>query len=155
MTDIPIDDYIVVQLTSGEMLVGIKTDETDKELFITFPMQISKRVSQEDDGVRQIFTGTPYCPFVDTRTFPLLKNGIIFTKKLHEMLIPHYMKMVEYYEKTVDISATDLYEENSLKYKSLEEIGQVLENLESMLGNREEDEEDTNLIIHDGNDTVH
>lgn len=155
MTDIAPDEYIVVQLTSGEMLVGIKTDETDRELIITFPMQISKRISHEDDGVRQIFTGTPFCPFVDTRTFPLLKSSVTFEKKLHEMLIPHYMKMVEYYEKTVDISKTDLYEEETGRYKSVEEISQVLENLESILGNREEDEEDTTVIILDGNDTIH
>lgn len=155
MTDIPLDDYIVIQLLSGETLVGMKTDETDRELLITFPMILSKRTVEDDVGNRQVFTGTPFCPFVDTRTFPLSKTCILFEKKLHELLIPHYMKMVEYYEKTVDISKTDLYEEDGDKYMSIDRINEVMDSLESIIGNREEYEEDTDVIIMDGNDTVH
>lgn len=85
--------YVVIKFTTGEQVMAVLESEDDVFIEILNPMSI-KTIPIIGEG-REHVHATPYCQFTDDNVFIIDKKNVMFIKRLQEVMIPHYNKIVE------------------------------------------------------------
>lgn len=117
------EDFIIVRLSSGESLLGIRIAESDKEVTVEFPFSLKNypRITREGGIIEQVTAG-PYCSFAEDRKFIFQKKDIFFIKKLHSFAIPFYMSLYNQHERLVSTGQIGRGFDNFLDKQELAEI---------------------------------
>ena len=153
----PNQEYVIIKLVSGEQLMGVCTEETDSDITVMFPMALKQYPVQRDDGtIAEQVTGGPFCAFASDRTFTIPKASVMINKPLHELLVPFYVRMVNQYEKMVDVPLSmfndELEEKEAL---TVDDVEKAVDRLAAiMYGEKKEDREPDGYYV-EGNDTIH
>jgi hypothetical protein len=96
------EDFVIVRLSTGESLLGIRLSESDKDITVEFPFALKNypRITREGGIIEQVTAG-PYCSFAEDRKFIFPKKDVFFVKKLHGFAIPFYMSLYNQHERLV------------------------------------------------------
>lgn len=97
--------YVIIKLQSGEQVMAALEEDGTDYIDVSFPMIINATPIQDGNRIHEHITAKPLCQFSADKFFRLPKSSILFYKELHEMLIPHYTKIVNSYEDTVLVKA--------------------------------------------------
>jgi hypothetical protein len=102
---------------------------------------------------REHITAHPYCQFTDDTSFSIEKKNVMFIKRLHEMMIPHYRRIVAQHSNDWRIEKPEQEE----PFISSREAKKRIAMLVGIAGEEEEEVEDTSIpsTYIDGNETKH
>lgn len=147
--------YIVLKLTSGEQVMAVLREEDDEHILLEDPMCI--RMIPIMNQNREAVTAHPLCNFSDDHTFVIPKKNVLFIKRLHQVFIPHYLKIVQEHSKSSFLSNSNeepLWEEEEM---TPERARKAISMLNNIMGEKQEEEVDweeklKNLVP--GNDTI-
>jgi hypothetical protein len=145
-------DYVYVRMLNGDQLMATKVYENNDVITIENPMLIRLFPRLEEGGLVEQITSGPYCQFTDDRVFTFQKKDILFAKKLNEIMIPHYERMLaEHEEEEVEKEAVDPTVEDIAK--SVDLLHSIFERARKR---KEEDKGDDSFpSIVPGNETKH
>jgi hypothetical protein len=94
-------NFVILKLVSGEQVMATMTGEDDTSIAFEYPMLI-KLIRFIQNGITQEHvTASPFCEFSDDKQFNILKTNIIFVKKMHQMIVPHYLRLVDEHEASI------------------------------------------------------
>jgi hypothetical protein len=155
------DHFVIVKLVSGEQVMATLTNEDALTVELQYPMVIRMVPFIQGNQAHEHVTAAPLCQFSDDKTYRIPKTNIMFVKKLHEVLIPHYNRIVDEHEHTVLVRSDKtgqiervVHEE--LKELTVEDIQKRIDMLESIAGIEREAEEGEEIRYYvEGNETVH
>ena len=157
MTLEPDQEYVIIKLVSGEQLMGVCTEETDKDITVMFPMALRQYPIQRDDGtIGEQVTGGPFCAFASDRTFTIPKASVMINKPLHELLVPFYVRMVNQYEKMVDVPLSmfnDEQEEHEVL--TVKDVEKAVDRLAAIMYGEKNQDNDSDGHFVEGNNTIH
>lgn len=152
------ENFVIVKLVSGEQVMATLTNEDANTIELHYPMVIKMIPFVQDDQAHEHVTAAPLCQFSDDNNYVIEKTNILFVKKLHEVLIPHYNRIVDEHENTVLVRSDKTGHIQRMKEElTVEDIQKRINMLERMTGlerDTEEEEEEKSYYI-EGNDTVH
>lgn len=153
-------EYVFVKLLNGEQLMATKLEETDNSITIKFPMQIRLFPKLEPTGLVEQITSGPYCQFTEDRIFTFNKKDILFHKVLHELMIPHYERMLDEHEREVEVDIDQAAEGNLETDETVENLAKAVDHLHSIFERakrkREEKEAEEKVkVFVQGNETKH
>lgn len=143
------ESFVIMKLTTGEQLMCVLEQEDATHMQILDPMLI-RTIPVPSEG-REHITAHPYCQFTDDNVFDIDKRNIIFVKRMKEMMIPHYQRIVMQHSQDGSMREELTPEEARKRIKMLANI--FGEELEAALG--EEPEEEPTTWFFEGNDTKH
>jgi hypothetical protein len=148
--------YVVLKLVSGEQVMAILREEDDDRVLLETPMCI--RTIPNLEMAREHVTAHPLCQFSDDKIYVIHKKDIMFCKKLHQVFIPHYMRIVAESAKTSLLSkekTEPLWEEDEGEM-TVEEARKRIEMLRSLAGMEEDEEQQPSpkSLFVEGNDTI-
>ena len=159
MTLEPNQSYVILKLVSGEQLMGVRTEETENDITVMFPMTLRQYPVQREDGtVGETITGGPFCQFATDRIFTIPKAAVMFNKPLHEMLVPFYVRMVNQYERLIEVpQSMFLDEEEEQEAITVEDVEKAVDRLAAIMhGDKKHSEEkEVDGYFIEGNDTIH
>lgn len=152
-------NYVVVKLVSGEQLMADLSSENDSTMNLLNPMLI--RTRQLEDG--ESITAIPYCQFSSDKLFNISKTHILYTKQMHAVFIPHYVRIVKEHEDHIELRTNKKeQEQQSLDWEdsenlTTEEIQKRIDVLEALFGDQEEptEEKEETKVVSKGNKTFH
>jgi hypothetical protein len=158
------EQFVIIKLVSGEQLMATLTDEDESTLHIDYPMLIRLVPFVQSGKAQEHVTASPLCQFSEDKHFSIPKNTVIFVKKLHSMIVPHYTRLVDEHETSVlvrqeedgSVSRVELGEEEE-EDLTVEEISKRIDMLESIMTSskkKENKEEKEKRFFVEGNDTV-
>jgi len=152
------EHFVIVKLVSGEQVMATLTDEDATTVELQYPMVIRMVPFIQGDRAHEHVTAAPLCQFSDDKTFRIPKSNIMFVKKLHEIMIPHYNRIVDEHENTILVKSDKTGNIERVKEElTVEDIQKRIDMLESIAGierETEEEEEETRYYV-EGNETVH
>ena len=152
------ENVVVVKLVSGEQVMATLTNEDADTIQLHYPMVIKMIPFIQDDQAHEHVTAAPLCQFSDDNNYVIEKAKILFVKKLHEVLIPHYNRIVDEHENTILVRSDKTGHISRMKEElTVEDIQKRIDMLERMAGverDTEEEVEETRYYV-EGNDTVH
>ena len=152
------ENFVIVKLVSGEQVMATLTNEDAHTIQLHYPMVIKMIPFIQDDQAHEHVTAAPLCQFSDDNNYIIEKTNVLFVKKLHEVLIPHYNRIVDEHENTVLVRSDKTGHIQRMKEElTVEDVQRRIEVLERMTGlerDTEEEEEEKSYYI-EGNDTVH
>jgi small nuclear ribonucleoprotein (snRNP)-like protein len=152
------ENFVIVKLVSGEQVMATLTNEDANTIQLHYPMVIKMIPFIQDDQAHEHVTAAPLCQFSDDNNYIIEKTNVLFVKKLHEVLIPHYNRIVDEHENTVLVRSDKTGHIQRMKEElTVEDIQKRINMLERMTGlerDTEEEEEEKSYYI-EGNDTVH
>jgi len=155
----PNQSYVILKLVSGEQLMGVRTEETENDITVMFPMTLRQYPVQREDGtVGETITGGPFCQFATDRIFTIPKAAVMFNKPLHEMLVPFYVRMVNQYERLIEVpQSMFMNEEEEQEAITVEDVEKAVDRLAAiMYGDKKHSEEkEVDGYFIEGNDTIH
>lgn len=141
--------YVIMKLTTGEQLMCVLEQEDETHMQIVDPMLL-RTIPIPTEG-REHITAHPYCQFTDDNVFDIDKRNIIFVKRMKEIMIPHYQKIVMQHAEDGGLRQEQISPEEARK--RIKMLANVFgEELEKVL--QEEPEEPTTWFF-EGNDTKH
>lgn len=153
----PNQEYVIIKLVSGEQLMGVCTEETDKDITVMFPMALRQYPVQREDGtIGEQVTGGPFCAFASDRTFTIPKASVMINKPLHELLVPFYVRMVNQYEKMVDVPLSmfnDEQEEHEVL--TVKDVEKAVDRLAAIMYGEKNQDNDSDGHFVEGNNTIH
>jgi hypothetical protein len=157
MTLEPDQEYVIIKLVSGEQLMGVCTEETDKDITVMFPMALRQYPIQRDDGtIGEQVTGGPFCAFASDRTFTIPKASVMINKPLHELLVPFYVRMVNQYEKMVDVPLSMFNdEEEEQEVLTVKDVEKAVDRLAAIMYGEKNQDNDSDGHFVEGNNTIH
>jgi hypothetical protein len=119
------EDFVIVRLSTGESLLGIRLSENDKDITVEFPFSLKNypRITREGGIIEQITAG-PYCSFAEDRKFILPKKDIFFIKKLHSFAVPFFMSLYNQHERLVSTGQIGKGFDNFLNKQELADLRQ-------------------------------
>jgi hypothetical protein len=151
--------YVIIKLQSGEQVMAALEEDSTDYIDVSFPMVISATPVTDGERIHEHITAKPLCQFSADRHFRLPKSGILFYKELHEMIIPHYTKIVNSYEDTVLVKPQKPQKElnwDEPEKMSVEEIRKRIDMLSDIFGGDETEEaQEEQRVYIEGNETVH
>jgi len=160
------EHYVVVKLTSGEQVMAMLNSEDESHIELAYPMVIRMLPVLIDGNAHERVVAAPLCQFSTDKYYRIPRSSVMFVKELHEILIPHYTRLLSDSERNVLVQrdkdgnirkrAEDLDwgdEEEDLNSLTTEEIQKRIDMLESIYGSEEEEQETTYFI--EGNETLH
>lgn len=152
--------YIIIRLTTGEQVMATYDAEDHTHLEISYPMVVRMTPIAADGRIHEQVTAAPFCQFSDDKYYRIPKSCIMFYKELHQVLVPHYLKIVEAYEETVLIKPPErkLHWGDEEEEMSVEDIKRKVDDITAFFEGRNEPEEDEPEITStfvEGNDTKH
>lgn len=117
------EDFIIVRLSSGESLLGIRLAESNTEVTVEFPFILKNypRITR-DGGIIEQVTAGPYCSFAEDRKFVFAKKDVFFIKKLHSFAIPFFMSLYNQHERLVATGQIGRGFENFLDKQELADL---------------------------------
>tara|TARA_B100001094_G_scaffold187333_1_gene181561 strand:- start:4831 stop:5310 length:480 start_codon:yes stop_codon:yes gene_type:complete len=138
------DQFVLVKLASGEMLVATLRQHTEETLSVEYPFELRIHQDKRKDQIVDVTAAAPFCGFAEDRKFTFKKSDIMFTKQLHTYSIPFYIELVEEYEKLIDVPVPkkSLFETQEMLRKTASDM---IERNKEILG--EDRYEDTSEII--------
>ena len=159
--------YVVLKLITGEQVMASVMDEDISYIELDNPLVIKMVPFVKEGRTHEHVTASPLCQFSDETMYRIPKSSIMFIKTLHDVMVPHYTRLVEELSNTVlvrnDSSGTisrigqddEEEEEGEL---TIDEINRRIEMLEAIakapvVRDKEKEEEEPTFI--DGNDTLH
>jgi len=152
------EHFVIVKLVSGEQVMATLTNEDDTTVELHYPMVIRMIPFINDGSAHEHVTAAPLCQFSDDKTYRIPKTNIMFVKKLHDVLIPHYNRIVDEHEHTVLVRSHKTgHIERIQEELTVEDIQKRIDMLESIAGierDTEEEDEETRYYI-EGNETLH
>ena len=151
------EHFVIVKLVSGEQVMATLTNEDATTVELQYPMVIRMIPFVDGQRAHEHVTAAPLCQFSDDKTYRIPKTNIMFVKKLHEVLIPHYNRIVDEHENTVLVRSDKTGHIERIKEElTVEDIQKRIDMLESIAGIERdtEEEEETGYYI-EGNETLH
>jgi hypothetical protein len=152
------EHFVIVKLVSGEQVMATLINEDDTTVELHYPMVIRMIPFINDGSAHEHVTAAPLCQFSDDKTYRIPKTNIMFVKKLHDVLIPHYNRIVDEHEHTVLVRSDKTgHIERIQEELTVEDILKSIDMLESIAGierDTEEEGEETRYYI-EGNETLH
>jgi len=152
------EHFVIVKLVSGEQVMATLINEDDTTVELHYPMVIRMIPFINDGSAHEHVTAAPLCQFSDDKTYRIPKTNIMFVKKLHDVLIPHYNRIVDEHEHTVLVRSDKTGNIERIQEElTVEDIQKRIDMLESIAGierDTEEEEEETRYYI-EGNETLH
>lgn len=153
------EHFVIVKLVSGEQVMATLTNEDDTTVELHYPMVIRMIPFIQGNSAHEHVTAAPLCQFSDDKTYRIPKTNIMFVKKLHEVLIPHYNRIVDEHENTILVRSDKSGTIERIKEElTVEEIQKRIDMLESIAGierDEEEIEEEETRYYIEGNETLH
>jgi len=156
-------EVVVIKLVSGENVMATLTNEDENYVELNHPMVI-KTIPFIDRGrAQEHVTASPLCQFSDDTNYTIPKSSIMFVKKLHDVMIPHYTRLVSEQENTILVRSNksgrvEILDDEEEPPLSLEEIRRRIEMLQAIadapVTNTKEEEEEVRYFI-EGNETKH
>jgi len=145
------ESYIIMKLSTGEQIMGILEQEDSTHVQILDPI-IIRTIPVPSEG-REHVTAHPFCQFTDDTSFSIEKKNVMFIKRLHEMMIPHYRRIVAQHSNDWRIEKPEQEE----PFISSREAKKRIAMLVGIAGEEEEEVEDTSIpsTYIDGNETKH
>ena len=153
----PNQEYVIIKLVSGEQLMGVCTEETDKDITVMFPMALRQYPIQREDGtIGEQVTGGPFCAFASDRTFTISKASVMVNKPLHELLVPFYVRMVNQYEKMVDVPQSMFNDEQEeQEVLTVKDVEKAVDRLAAIMYGEKKEEKEPDGYFVEGNNTIH
>ena len=153
----PNQEYVIIKLVSGEQLMGVCTEETDKDITVMFPMALKQYPVQREDGtIGEQVTGGPFCAFASDRTFTIPKASVMINKPLHELLVPFYVRMVNQYEKMVDVPLSMFNDEQEeQEVLTVKDVEKAVDRLAAIMYGEKNQDNDSDGHFVEGNNTIH
>ena len=153
-------EYVYVRLLNGDQLMATKLSESDNTITIQFPMQIRMFPRLEPTGLVEQITSGPYCQFTEDRIFTFNKKDILFHKKLHELMIPHYERMLDEHEREVEVDREQAEEGELETDETVEHLAQAVDHIHSIIekARKQKEEEEASELAKrfvPGNTTKH
>lgn len=149
--------YVFLKLVTGEQIMATMLSDDEHSVTIEFPMQIRMFPTLEETGLIEQITSGPYCQFTEDKIFMFNRKDVLFCKKLHQAVVPHYEKLLDEHERTVEVDEKMLAEGKVESEETVEYLSDAVERLYSIVERtrrmQEEDSSINNLIP--GNDTKH
>lgn len=149
--------YVIIKLQSGEQVMATLEEDSTDYIDVSFPMVISTTPIIDGERIHEHITAKPLCQFSADKYFRLPKSGILFYKELHEMVIPHYTKIVNSYEDTVLVKTKNSQKEldwDDQGEMTVDDIRKTVDSLSDIFGEEKEEQEEQTLYT-EGNNTVH
>jgi hypothetical protein len=147
--------YVIVKFVTGEEVMAAMTDEDVDYVELLYPMVIRVMSTVDGNLISQRIAAAPYCQYSEDKYFKIKRSNVMFVKKLNELFVPHYTRMVEELETpvlaTIDSDGMIRRLEEEAETLSDEEILEQISILEST---QSEEEELVRSFIK-GNDTFH
>lgn len=140
--------YIVMKLTSGEQVLAVLQEEDEEHVMLEYPM-VMKTIVNFEAGKEHI-TASPLCAYTDEQSFVIPKSSILFIKKLHQVFIPHYQRIVADHQESTLFSPADSISDDSLLWGDEPDVKPKLETSEEEI-----DWNDKLEKLVPGNDTQH
>ena len=131
--------YVIVKFVSGEQVMSILESEDETYIELKSPMVIRSIPVFEER--KEHITAHPFCQFSDDTFFVIDKKNVMFIKKLHDLFVPHYKRIVEEHE---DMQPIKQNKDGSVS------------KAEDLKWDDETDEEEQELlrVFIEGNDTI-
>ena len=158
--------YIIMRLTTGEQIMATLDSEDHTHIEVSFPMVVKMTPIADGGRIHEHVTAAPFCQFSDDKHYRIPKSCVMFHKRLHDMLVPHYLRIVEAYDQTVLVKPAGHRPEKKLRWDeeeeqeemTVEDIKNKVDEITAFFEGRRESEEikdDIESILIEGNDTVH
>jgi len=153
----PDQEYVIIKLVSGEQLMGVCTEETDNDITVMFPMALRQYPIQREDGtIGEQVTGGPFCAFASDRTFTIPKASVMVNKPLHALLVPFYVRMVNQYEKMVDVPLSMFNDEQEeQEVLTVKDVEKAVDRLAAIMYGEKNQDNDSDGHFVEGNNTIH
>jgi len=154
------DKYVFLRMYNGDQLMATKLFENNEVITIEFPMIIRMFPRLESTGLVEQITSGPYCQFTEDKVFTFQKKDILFSKKLHEVMIPHYERMIHEHETEVDVDEKQAAEGNLETDETVENIAKAVDQLHNIFERARKrrelrEEEEIPFTVVPGNETKH
>jgi hypothetical protein len=158
------EHFVILKLVSGEQVMATLTNEDNDFCELDNPMVIKMVPFIQSGQAHEHVTAVPLCQFSDDTNFRILKSNIMFMKKLHKVLIPHYTRIVGEHENSVLVrhdKEGNYSEVEQLREQeetiTLDEINRRIEMLQAIIDApvAEKVEERDDWYYVEGNDTKH
>ena len=157
------EQFVILKLVSGEQVMATLTNEDEIFIELDKPMVIKMIPFIERGKAHEHVTAVPLCQFASDTNFKILKRNVMFVKKLHKVLIPHYNRIVSEHDESVlvrhdhDGNYSEVQELNDESdVITVEEINKRIEMLEAIIDAPvTETEEDIERYFIEGNNTKH
>ena len=88
------NDFVVIKLVNGEMLMAALASETDDYVLIENPVGIKVIQVNTPHGIIEKTATSPFCSLSDDHEFNIDKRQILYKCNLHSSLIPIYLSLV-------------------------------------------------------------
>lgn len=148
-------NFVILKLVSGEQVMATMTGETAESVAIEYPMVIRLIPFVQEGKAHEHVTAAPFCQFSDDKQFTISRTNIIFIKKMHQMIIPHYSRLVDEHEASVLVRKES---DGSVSRISLDGDNVTLEEIQKRIamlqGIADYDPEEEKQFFIEGNATV-
>ena len=88
------NDFVVIKLINGEMVMATLANETDDYVLIENPVGIKVIQVNTPMGIIEKTATSPFCSLSDDHEFNIDKRQILYKCNLHSSLIPVYLSLV-------------------------------------------------------------
>ena len=104
-------DFRVIRLKTGESFLCIVKEETNTDITVLFPLEITKQTFHVAKNVlREVHSTSSLCPFSDDKEFTFFKEDMLFVKEMSEQAVPYYVEMLNKQEEPDLLRIYDLEE---------------------------------------------
>lgn len=149
--------FIIMRLMTGEQVMATYDAEDHTHVKVSYPLIVRMTPTIEEGRMVERVTAQPFCQFSADKYYEIPKSAIMFVKPLHQMLVNHYLRIVESYEETVLVKPPQedsLHWDDEEEQMTAEDFKQRIDALSNFLESPDTEEE-TQSVIVEGNDTVH
>jgi hypothetical protein len=134
-------EFLFLKLLNGDQMMATKISEDSNSITIEFPMQIRMFPRLEPTGLVEQITSGPYCQFTEDKVFTFNKKDILFAKELHELMIPHYQRMLVEHEREVEVDEKQAESGELESDETVEHLSQAVEHIQKLFQRAKKQEE--------------
>jgi len=152
-------DFKIIRLRTGENILCIVKEETDTNITVLFPLEITKQTFHVSKNVlREVHSTSSLCPFSDDKEFTFLKQDMLYVKDMSEQAVPYYVEMLNKQEEPDLLRIYDL--EELVRPEGGLDLREIIENkvdnlLEKMSQIEEETDPEQQVNVSKGNKILH
>lgn len=151
--------YIIMRFNSGEQVMATLDAEDHTHLHVAYPMVVKTERYIDGGQIKEHVTAQPLCSFSTDKYYDIPKSSVMFVKQLHQMLVPHYLRIVESYEQTVLVTPQQdgglQWEDEEESHMDSNDFRKRIDALADFLGNEKQEDDSIEPTIVEGNDTIH
>ena len=152
-------DFRIIRLRTGENILCIVKEETDTNVTVLFPLEITKQTFHVSKNVlREVHSTSSLCPFSNDKEFTFLKQDMLYIKDMSEQAVPYYVEMLNKQEEPDLLRIYDL--EELVRPEGGLDLQEIIENkvdnlLEKMSQIEEETDPEQQVNVSKGNKILH